>query len=480
MKKLQKRKYQIVMAGSIALGLCLTGCSTTGLAQESTFESSFENTKEETVDIYVSQLTGIVKQVDTIDREITVRLLEKNEEQSFSYDTATTLTDQYGAPMVFEQLVPGSIVDLFYNSTLQKAGSLQIHPDIWNYTDIHKFSLNTNAGILTVGDQEYVLDADVFVFSENEEILPEQILQQDVISIQGIGEKVFSITVQQGHGYLELKNEEYFIDGWIEIGQTLISKISPEMLFSVPEGTYQVRLTSELLNESREVTIARDQITVLDLGDIEKPVPESGQVTLQITPEDAEVYIDDHLVNAYYTIKLPLGMHEITVSASGYDTVSQYFQVDGEPLTLEMSLSESKSTVSGNTVSWALDNQTQATITIEAPVGAEVYEDNLYKGYAPVTYTKTPGTHVITLRKTGYVTRSYTIEVQDDDENIRYAFPDLEPEGTTSGSSVSGNSLTDETKSTVSGNTVSGNTITDQSSENETVSGNSVSENSLN
>lgn len=465
MKKFGKKQNKII-AWCALLCLITTGCSSTGLAQESTFESSFENTQEEPVDIYASSASGVVKHVDKEAQTITICELNQREEKTLSYDGATILTDQYGGPLTVDQLIPGNIVTLAYNSNMEKMGSLQIDPDSWSYGDIRKFSMNTEKRTITVGQEEYHLSDQLLVFSGQEEILPEQVLNQDVISMQGIGQEILSICVDRGHGYLELKNEEYFVGGWIEIGQAVISQVSPEMLFSVPEGSYQVRLTTDLLNESREVEIRRDEITTLDLGDIEKPVPESGQVTFDITPESASVYIDNNLINQFYTLKLPVGMHQLTVSASGYDTVSQYFEVTGEePLKLQMNLTQSKSSVSDNDISWASDKKESATITILTPDGAEVYEDNLYKGYAPVTYTKTAGTHVLTFRKSGYVTKSYSIEVADDDENVVYSFPDLEPESssTVSGNSVTGNTV--KTQSTVSGNSVSGNSV----------SGNSVS-----
>ena len=80
---------------------------------------------------------------------------------------------------------------------------------------------------------------------------------------------------------------------------------------------------------------------------------------------------------------------------------------------MKLSLDESDSdtdTVSGN----AIEDEAYHTITIQAPVGVEVYQDNLYMGIAPVTYQKTAGSHTITLRKTGYVTKSYQIEVADE------------------------------------------------------------------
>ena len=47
-------------------------------------------------------------------------------------------------------------------------------------------------------------------------------------------------------------------------------------------------------------------------------------------------------------------------------------------------------------------------------------------GISPVTYDKTVGTHTISLRKSGYQTKSYQIEVTDDDRDLVYSFPDLE------------------------------------------------------
>ena len=73
-------------------------------------------------------------------------------------------------------------------------------------------------------------------------------------------------------------------------------------------------------------------------------------------------------------------------------------------------------------------------------------------GIAPVTYDKTPGDHTITLRKSGYITRSYSINIADDDKDVTYSFPDLDPESS---------------NNTVSGNTVSGNTANEDKNKNE-------------
>ena len=49
--------------------------------------------------------------------------------------------------------------------------------------------------------------------------------------------------------------------------------------------------------------------------------------------------------------------------------------------------------------------------------------DGSYIGIVPVSVKKTIGVHVITLRQTGYETRSYTINVTDltSDENMSFS-----------------------------------------------------------
>ena len=52
------KKEKLVKSCTVFLCLLLTGCGTIGLAQEAAFESSYDNTVEEEVDIYTSQISG--------------------------------------------------------------------------------------------------------------------------------------------------------------------------------------------------------------------------------------------------------------------------------------------------------------------------------------------------------------------------------------------------------------------------------------
>lgn len=451
----------------VLCGICLilTGCSAASMAQESTFESAYENgTEEEKVDIYTSTASVIIRTIDEEDQTIGMYLLNRNENRSLSYNGATIIQDKYENAMTVSQLKPGDIAEITYNSELERAGSITLSKDAWSYEGVTKYNLNAGNGNATIGDETFSIDTKTLVFADGHVIDIAQVIHQDVLTIRGKGHNIMSITVDKGHGYLDIENDEAVQGGFIEVGQTVISEIAPDMLITVPEGSYTVRITGGGIEESREVLIERNKETVLDLGDIKAPEPLNATVKFNITPSTASIYVDEIKIDTSRTVKVPLGLHLITATASGYESLSQYFQIEAGMNTVRMALEE-ESAVSGNSI--LSNKKEEATITIETPIGAEVYQDNLYMGIAPVTYSKTAGEHTITLRKTGYVTRSYAITIVDDDNDVTYAFPDLDPENSTvSGNSINGqngNGSGNGSSNTVSGNSVSGNTVSGNS-----------------
>lgn len=476
------KKERILKSCVVLICLVLTGCGTIGLAQEAAFESAYENVaEEEEVDIYTSEARGVLKAVNQEDGTFTVYLTNGGEEKTLSYDGTTTVQDRFGSALTMAQLMPGEVISIAYNSNLEKAGSIEQASDVWSYDGINKYYLNVGNGTLQIGNDVYGISRYAKAFSGEDEIILDEILSQDTLTVKGEGHDIVSIIVETGHGYLNLINDEALVGGWIEVGQSVIQQISDGMLLTVPEGSYMVQLTANGINETREVNIFRNQETILDVGDIEMPPVTNGKVIFSVTPENANVQVDGVDVDTSYGVLLPLGLHQVTASLSGYDTVAEYFEVKEETTTVRLTLHEASEetsgdiTVSGNEIS-ETDTDTGCTITIDAPEDVEVYQDNRYMGIAPVTYDKVSGEHTITLRRIGYITKSYNIVVEDDGKDVTYSFPDLEPADEEKAQTVSGNSITNvekkttdrENKITVSGNktTVSGN--------NATVSGNDI------
>ncbi|MBR3516439.1 MAG: PEGA domain-containing protein [Lachnospiraceae bacterium] len=64
-------------------------------------------------------------------------------------------------------------------------------------------------------------------------------------------------------------------------------------------------------------------------------------------------------------------------------------------------------------------------VYVDAPAGVEVYKDGAYIGISPVSFVKKQGIYTITLRRDGYQTRSYTVEIDDEKNNVNYSFSEL-------------------------------------------------------
>ena len=56
-----------------------------------------------------------------------------------------------------------------------------------------------------------------------------------------------------------------------------------------------------------------------------------------------------------------------------------------------------------------------------------MYVDGNYVGIIPASFPKKSGNHEVTIRKSGYLTRSYTIDVDNEDKDTGYSFSDLTP-----------------------------------------------------
>lgn len=465
---------KIISRKSLAVSMCiclfLTGCGYRGLAHDSTFNSTFENGENQSVNIYVSSAHLVFRGYDPDEQLVDFVEIGTGEIVELGYDGSTVINDKYSNPLSINQLQCGDIVNIAYNADMAKVGAIVRDPSSFEYSDITKYSVSDNGENFYIGDETFKLSNGVVVFSSGEIIGPDELILHDNITIQGEGNSIISIRVDQGHGYLKLENEDSLLGGWIEIGQSVISAVSSDMMFTVPEGEYTVHLTNSGIDETRNIVIARNEVTTLDLGDIVSQVPEKGIVSFRITPNTSSVYVDGTYINIAHAIKLPVGVHEITASASGYPTVSEYFDVTGLNQTVELDLTDGKYNTGSVLSSNTLNKNLYATVTVDAPVGAELYEDNIYKGITPVTYQKTAGTHTLTLYKPGYETRSYTVVMNDDGKDQTFSFSELIPESSLSSNtlvpssslssnSLSQNSLSNENTTTVSGNSLSGNSL---------------------
>lgn len=396
-------------------------------------------------DSYDSADTAILVGRNDQENTLTFLNLELGRRYTLSLSGSSRLYDKYGQSLSPDQVETGEVVDITFLKSEKHLTTLQLSTQAWTYEDISRYEFNNTKGEVSIGSEIFKLTSNTQYLSEGRIIESMDLNPADVLCFSGIGNQVLSVRVEKGHGYLRLKNDENFVGGWIEVGQAVIQRISQDMLVLVPEGSYDVNVSYRGGGGTKSVVINRNQESVLDIGDLEIPEPQSGIVLFALSPSTAELYIDGTQVDASGPITLEYGLHQLIARAEGYQSITQYFHVGQASAGLNVELDPYGSTDKENNSSATESPEPESTaepttnyykVYIDAPQKAQVYLDGSYVGIAPCSFQKTAGTHVITLRRAGYTTRSYTIEVDSEQKDISYAFADLEYSGD---STVSGN-----------------------------------------
>lgn len=494
----------VIMLYTLLLTGCTSQASNIGHAKESgagnVVDTGFTVAS---IGSYDSADTAVVMQVDEENHCVTFMNMTTGKQYTLYYDGTTYIKDKYDGPMTISQIAVGDVVDVCFLKGKKQMASMQLSPKAWVYEDVDNYDLGGANKTATIGSTTYSLPDDAVILSDGHQVEMMDVVKQDRVTIRGVDHTIYSVNIEKGHGYLRLQNEQALLGGWIEVGTSVIKEITEDMLLVVPEGKYQVLLSNGNTSCSKEVVIERNKEVVLDLADVEIAQDKKGMILFEVTPDTAKVSIDGEAVDISAPVELAYGIHKVHLEAAGYDSLTKYLQVGSEYAKISFTLEEqeeeedsisentvertpyedeilgkdtiSQNSVSGNSVdsSKKKDSVSQNTVStstskkvyIDAPEDVEVYLDDNYVGVAPVKFKKVAGSHTITLRKAGYQTRSYTIYLYDDKEDITYSFSELERIGTTTEDTDSTTSTgSTSTGSSSTGSTSTGSTSTDSTS----------------
>lgn len=399
--------------------------------------------------------TVVLISKDIENKKLLLRHIGDIDDFELSYNQTVPFSNKYGDGITASELQNGEILNIIYSKHSKEVLSVQVSDTTWSMSDISDYAIDDNRKIITIMGENYQYGSDIAIYSNDEPARLMDITDMDTLTFKGYNRKVCSLIVNKGHGYLRVKNDAYFVGGFIEVGQKIIKPITEDMLLTVPEGKYKVRVTNRGYAGEENVIIERDKETILDLSKIEIEEVAIGHVQFEITPDFAQLYIDNEITDYEERVPLEFGVHNIRVEAAGYETVETNIKVgdnyanvaidldelpegeeedstqptspqtdNSQPTPSSTETSESETKADNETGTETMISSTKK-IYVEAPVGAEVYLDGNYIGVAPVSTGKVTGSHSITLSKTGYLTKTYTIYVENDNNDVTLSFSEL-------------------------------------------------------
>lgn len=453
----EKRYISIVAAcvGAAGIILCLvlvlggkggsggrkqTSANNTTVEAQSTIVSDKRYNKEDIV---------IVTDIDTANSKITVRKLEESAEFVLSYNGGTVVKSKYDNQLMMEQITPGEIARIGYVSGTHKLIELQEYDAAFENTMATRWMVDYDKKLITIGSETYSYDDNLYIESNGKNIDIREISGIDELTVRGIDNKIYSVCVTKGHGFVKLTNTANYVGGVIEIGDRLTTIIVEDMILAAPEGTFDLTATINGVGGSKEIQVIRGQETVVSLGSFEQAVTRYGTVKLNVLPEDAEATLTVDGVEMDYSelLSIAYGKHTLKLTSNNYDAFTKEITISSVYTTINVNMSGENTTTEGTEEPTTSPEQStgekdttqeeettgainpgsnNGLICITAPEGAKVYFDGAYVGVSPVTINKVEGEHTIIFKKDGYMTKSYTVDVSDDTEDMILSFPEMQ------------------------------------------------------
>lgn len=300
---------------------------------------------------------------DMTNEQLNLKQLVSGKQYLYVYSLSTDFQDKYGNSATTVDFEPGRVIHIGKKDGEGRLLQAQIADEVWEYSDITKYWVDTERGIFKIADSKYSYDADLFVESNGEKIRLSDLNEKDKIRVVGIGTKILSVSVTTGQGILELRNTSVFEGSFIQVGSKIFAQITHNMKLEIPEGTYTVTVANEGYGGSKEVEIARGEICTLDLDELKGEGPKTGSITFYIDVEGATLSIDGDTVDYSAPVVLTYGVHELHAEADGYDDFDKKLFVNSAAANIDISLT-GDSTTSDN-------DMTEGTESVEETETAE-------------------------------------------------------------------------------------------------------------
>ena len=300
---------------------------------------------------------------DMTNEQLNLKQLVSGKQYLYVYSLSTDFQDKYGNSATTVDFEPGRVIHIGKKDGEGRLLQAQIADEVWEYSDITKYSVDTERGIFKIADSKYSYDADLFVESNGEKIRLSDLNEKDKIRVVGIGTKILSVSVTTGQGILELRNTSVFEGSFIQVGSKIFAQITHNMKLEIPEGTYTVTVANEGYGGSTEVEIARGEVCTLDLDELKGEGPKTGSITFYIDVEGATLSIDGDTVDYSAPVVLTYGVHELHAEADGYDDFDKKLFVNSAAANIDISLT-GDSTTSDN-------DMTEGTESVEETETAE-------------------------------------------------------------------------------------------------------------
>lgn len=367
-------------------------------------ESNYNDQTEQIV-----ESTNVVESVGLVENVATsgsMQIYDFNDDKSVNLKcvTSTKITDEYGKPLVIEEIEVGEIVKYSYEDGQTSLSAVSKSNDAFRESKLTGAINDTDAKTLTFGSKTYAYNDKTIVNFERGSYKPTDICEYDVVNIIGYEDTIYSIEVIKGHGEVTFVKNPDIINCVVEIDTTATYNMEELTTLTLAEGAHQIVVKGDNIDPFvADFLVTPEKPTEVSLLLVSQ---KEGLFVPTISPSDATLQIDGQVIDTSKPILLDYGPHTINVSKDGYSPYQDTLTISGQETRINIALEEL--VLSG-----------KINITTD-PAGANVYIDNAYVGVSPITAPVEYGSHTILIRMDGYIDITYPVEVEKGDNAFFY------------------------------------------------------------
>lgn len=434
-------KLSLVAILTIIICIGIFGCTSSGKTTNGQEVGGINKSTETTTieDVrYNATDQAVILNININKMEITVKSIVNDTKYTLMYSGGTRIRSKNDVELTMSQMQVGQIVDVYYVNGSQRLIEIKESAVAWKNDSVVKWKVDYNRKIITIGSNSYKYEDNIFIGSNGQQITIDEISDVDELIVRGIDSRIYSVVVNTGHGYIRIVDDTNMVDGIIEIGNKIMTVITKDMVIVSPEGTYTLTATKDGKGGSKEITVIRDEELIVSLSEFQKEATRYGSVKFNIIPEDAEavMYIDGEKTDYSDLVEISYGKHTLKVESEKYNTYQKTITIASIYTTFSVNMEGEEETTTSTKETTGVKNEEETTVSmgtgtynntvfIMTPSGATVYVDGVSIGKSPVNFSKTSGSHTILLMKDGYISKVYTISLDDTKEDVILSYPDL-------------------------------------------------------
>jgi len=349
--------------------------------------------------VELSQTIALITAIESFaPASVTVRHLEGGREERLNVTETTTVQNRIGSPIGLGNLSAGQLVDISFDAQSQDLASIALSSHA-REEQRSGVNINLETATITVGNEVFRYSSRTLVLSRGEPFSVSLINPEDLLTLVSYQDKIWSIRVDSGHGFIRFENADQVTGGRVTIGNTTVTGLEDDRPISTIEGIHRIVVEAQNIEPFvADVEVRQGETVTVDLRNV---TFRTGTLRLVMNEPEASVFLNGEAVELENSVvEIEFGTHILRVEMAGFIPIQEEIEITQAFTQRELIL-----------VRDALIIQ----VLIETfPSEAQIFVDDAMAGISPVTITVEDGLRTIRARRAGYEDRVLDIVVDAD------------------------------------------------------------------